>query len=91
MRKATLLITLLVLSIGLNACSPASSVTQQGLKVLAAESFLADIAQNVAGDRLTVEALVPPGVDPHEFEPAPQDIVKLAQRQALIVGLTVRA
>jgi len=35
--------------------------------VLAAETFLADIAQNVAGDRLRVESLIPPGVDPHEF------------------------
>jgi ABC-type Zn uptake system ZnuABC Zn-binding protein ZnuA len=54
--------------------------------VLAAESFLADIAQNVAGDRLTVETLVPPGVDPHEFEPAPQDIAKIAQSRMLIVN-----
>ena len=88
MRKTILLTILILLSIGLNACSPALSVTQQphGPKVLAAESFLADIAQNVAGERLTVEALVPPGVDPHEFEPAPQDIAKIAQSRMLIVN-----
>jgi ABC-type Zn uptake system ZnuABC Zn-binding protein ZnuA len=88
MRKTTLLITLLLISICLNACSPAPVATPQpqGLKVLAAESFLADIAQNVAGERLTVEALVPPGVDPHEFEPAPQDIAKIAQSRILIVN-----
>ncbi|MGC1375167.1 MAG: zinc ABC transporter substrate-binding protein [Anaerolineales bacterium] len=88
MRKTTLLITLLLISICLNACSPATVATPQpqGLKVLAAESFLADIAQNVAGERLTVEALVPPGVDPHEFEPAPQDIAKIAQSRMLIVN-----
>ena len=40
-------------------------------EVLAVETFLADIAQNVAGDRLKVEALIPIGVDPHAFEPTP--------------------
>ena len=54
--------------------------------MLAVETFLADIAQNVAGDRVKVEALAPYGVDPHEFEPAPQDMVKLAESQVIIVN-----
>ncbi|MFQ3633640.1 metal ABC transporter substrate-binding protein [Roseiflexus sp.] len=56
------------------------------LKVLAAQSFLADIAQNVAGDRLTVEALIPRGVDPHLFEPTPADVRKVADSNVLIVN-----
>ncbi len=43
-------------------------------RVLATETFLADIAQNVAGDRLQVESLIPLGMDPHAFDPAPQDV-----------------
>jgi ABC-type Zn uptake system ZnuABC Zn-binding protein ZnuA len=54
--------------------------------VLAAETFLADIAQNVAGDRLRVESLMPFGVDPHEFVPAPGDVRKAAQCRVLIVN-----
>jgi ABC-type Zn uptake system ZnuABC Zn-binding protein ZnuA len=56
------------------------------LKVLAAETFLADIAQNVAGDRLVIESLLPPGVDPHAFQPTPQDAIKIAQAQVLIIN-----
>lgn len=56
------------------------------LKVLAAQSFLADIAQNVAGDRLKVEALIPVGVDPHIFEPTPADVRKVAESNVLIVN-----
>ncbi len=56
------------------------------LKVLAAQSFLADIAQNVAGDRLTVEALIPRGIDPHIFEPTPADVRKVADSNVLIVN-----
>ena len=54
--------------------------------VLAVETFLADIAQNVAGDRLTVEALIPIGIDPHTFEPTPTDIRRVAESQVLIAN-----
>lgn len=57
-----------------------------GLKVVAAETFLADIAQNVTRERLKVEALMPVGVDPHGFEPTPQDVAKVADSQVLIVN-----
>jgi ABC-type Zn uptake system ZnuABC Zn-binding protein ZnuA len=56
------------------------------LNVLAAQSFLADIAQNVAGDRLKIEVLIPPGVDPHIFEPTPADVRKVADSDVLIVN-----
>jgi ABC-type Zn uptake system ZnuABC Zn-binding protein ZnuA len=54
--------------------------------VLAAETFLADIAQNVAGARLRVEALMPVGVDPHSYEPTPADVAKVADSSVLIVN-----
>ena len=57
-----------------------------GLKVVAAETFLADIAQNVAGDRATVQSLLPLGTDPHGFEPVPADVVKVADSNLLIVN-----
>ncbi len=53
--------------------------------VIAVESFLADIAQNVAGDRLKVASLIPPGTDPHSFEPAPADIISVTGSDLLIV------
>ncbi len=55
-------------------------------KVLAVETFLADIAQNVAGDRLTIGALIPVGVDPHSFEPTPADVRNVASSAALIIN-----
>ena len=64
----------------------APTVTQSTLKVLAVETFLADIAQNVAGNRLKVDALIPIGVDPHGFEPTPADVRQVADSQVLIVN-----
>jgi len=82
---------LLTSVIGLAACSPVetSNKNQSGMgdmKVLAAESFLADIAQNVAGDRLNVDTLIPAGMDPHAFEPVPKDVVKISECNVLIVN-----
>lgn len=55
-------------------------------KVIAMESFLADIAQNVAGDHLVVQSLIPLGLDLHAFEPTPQDLAKIEESQVLILN-----
>jgi len=72
----------------ITACSAVQpSAPIAGLpRVLAVESFLADIAQNVAGDRLTVETLLPLGVDPHAYQPTPRDVAKVADSDVLIVN-----
>jgi ABC-type Zn uptake system ZnuABC Zn-binding protein ZnuA len=89
----TLALTLALVSIlTLSACSATSTpstapATVPGTPiVLAVETFLGDIAQNVAGDRLAVGALIPIGVDPHAFEPTPTDIRKVAESQVLIAN-----
>ena len=42
----------------LTACGSASTGSDGALSVLASTSFLTDIAQNVAGDRLQVQSLL---------------------------------
>ena len=81
------LCSLAVLALLLQACqSNPSSTTAQPVRVLAVETFLADIAQNVAGDRLKIDSLLPIGVDPHAFEPTPQDVTRIADSQLLIIN-----
>ncbi len=75
----------LVSSLFISACQPATS--KSGLPiVLATETFLGDIAQNVAGSRITIGVLLPVTVDPHEYQPKPQDVTRLAQAQVLIIN-----
>ena len=64
----------------------AGASSQRALRLLASESFIADIAQNVAGDRADIDVLVPVGVDPHAFDPTPVDGVRVAQADVLIVN-----
>lgn len=54
--------------------------------VLAETSFLADIAQNVAGDRLYVSSILPIGSDPHSFEPTPQDAAAVARADVVVIN-----
>jgi ABC-type Zn uptake system ZnuABC Zn-binding protein ZnuA len=54
------------------------------LKGVATESFLADIARNITGDRVVFSSLIPAGMDPHAFEPIPADIVQVSQSDVLV-------
>ncbi|MEW5720810.1 MAG: metal ABC transporter substrate-binding protein [Chloroflexota bacterium] len=76
------------LSVAACATPPISTdaTPKTSLRVLAIETFLADIAQNVAGTRTHVDTLIPQDVDPHEFEPTPTDVRKIADSQVLIVN-----
>lgn len=80
------LISFVVACVFAAGCRPTRWQAEEPLNVLAVATFLADIAQNVAGERLTVETLIPPGVDPHGFEPTPQDAAKVAEADVLIVN-----
>jgi len=55
-------------------------------KVLAVESFLADITKNISGNRLEIDTLIPLGLDPHSFEPSPGDVAKIAENDILITN-----
>lgn len=75
-----LLVSLLV------SCQSAVPQTSGLPRVLAVESFLADISQNVAGTRLAVESLIPLNADPHAYQPSPQDAVKISDADVLIIN-----
>lgn len=70
----------------LTACGSAPQSSDDALRVLTSTTFLADIAQNVAGDRLKVESLLPFGADPHAYQAAPSDVAKIAESDLLILN-----
>jgi zinc transport system substrate-binding protein len=52
--------------------------------VVASVYPLYEFARAVAGDRAEVVALVPPGVEPHDWEPAPQDVVRIHKAKLFV-------
>lgn len=89
-RRGSLLLVaaaLLALSAVLAGCGTSDVAEDSGsLDVVASVSFLADIAQNVAGDRFDVRSLVPIETDPHSFEPTPSDLRDVVTADLLIVN-----
>lgn len=72
----------------LSACggNPDSRSGETAPVVLASATFLADIARNIAGERVRVESLLPVGADPHSYQPTPQDVTKIALSKLLIIN-----
>jgi ABC-type Zn uptake system ZnuABC Zn-binding protein ZnuA len=61
-------------------------VTLPSTQVMAVETFLADISRHVAGDRLKVNVLLQPDVDPHSYQPTPRDVTRIAESTILIIN-----
>jgi ABC-type Zn uptake system ZnuABC Zn-binding protein ZnuA len=57
---------LLALAFALGACGTS-------LRILCTTTIVGDVVRAVAGPEALITALVPPGVDPHAFQPAPGD------------------
>ena len=64
--------------------NPSQEKTQNKKRILTTFTVLADIAQNVAGDKAIVESLTKPGSEIHGYEPTPSDLTK-AQKADLIL------
>lgn len=82
----TIIVTLTLAALFVTGCGSASQGSHNAVRVLASTSFLADIAQNVAGDRLTVDSLLPIGADPHAYQAAPSDVAKISESKLLIIN-----
>src|SRR4029077_20511049 len=63
---------LLLLLLGAVAARGARAL--QPLKVASLSTVTTEIAQKVGGDRVAVLGLVKPGIDPHDYEPTPDDL-----------------
>ena len=56
------------------------------IRVSSFSTILTEIAQQVGGDRVAVTAHVKPGVDPHEFEPTPEDLKTVGESQLILLS-----
>ncbi|MCY4090432.1 MAG: metal ABC transporter substrate-binding protein [Caldilineaceae bacterium] len=66
--------------------STAAEPGEERLRVVASISPVRNIVYNIGGDRIELDGIMPPGVDPHTFEPRPSDAVKLSQADLIFVN-----
>ncbi len=82
---------ILALLLALTGCSLGTADDGRPV-VLTTFTVLADIAQNVAGDRLNVESLTKPGAEVHGYEPTPADMRRAAKAELIVNnGLNLEA
>ena len=87
--RFVLLTVALVLVLASAVIFPTGRPTQaQGkpLNVIATTTIIQDVAQNVAGDKFSVNFLVPTDGDVHAFEPKPDDVKKIANADLILVN-----
>jgi len=66
----------------LSACSGVAETDiprSDRLSVIATTSILGDVVGSVAGEAINLRVLLPPGADPHSYEPTPQEVAAVAQ------------
>lgn len=82
-----LMVILSAIAFVLSACGGQPTSREASDRViLTSTTFLADMARNVAGDRVTVESLLAPGADPHEYQAVPSDVQKIAESMVVIIN-----
>jgi zinc/manganese transport system substrate-binding protein len=84
MKRNILLVALLLV------VTPVVTPTHAEINVITTDTTLADIARRVGGDKVRVESLSRGTDDPHQVEPRPSMIVKLARAQVFArIGMDI--
>lgn len=66
--------------------SDAGGASVDGPTIVATHSILGDLVSNVVDGKANVEVLMPPGTDPHEFEPSAAQIAQLQEADLVVAN-----
>lgn len=81
-------LTLVVAGCGDSAASGGSDASSEGeqLSIMATTSILGDVTTQVVGDAAEVTTLMPPGSDPHSFEPSAQQVAQMQEADLVVAN-----
>lgn len=87
------MLAVLVLVAGvMGACGNDAERGGGGPLIVVTTSVLGDVVSTLAGDEVTVEVLMPPGTDPHDYEPSARTAARLRHAELVVsngLGLEV--
>lgn len=97
-KKIISLLVITIFALLLQGCAAGSAqasdldFTRRQIRVVATTGMIADIVQNVGGDRVAVTALMGPGVDPHLYKASEGDLHLLEKADVIFYnGLHLEA
>ena len=79
MRISVVIICIVCCVLSLVGCKKAEVKPAAGLQVVTTLFPLYDFARTIAGDKAQVTMLLPPGVEPHTFEPKPEEMIRIGR------------
>ena len=56
------------------------------LRVVVTTSFIADVVENIAGDKVDITILLASGQNPHSYHPAPMDLVAISEADLILAN-----
>ena len=86
-RRVAIALALTALALTTSGCRQSNRQNQSDSgkpEVLTTFTVLADLARNVAGDRLKVQSIVKPGSEIHGYQPTPSDIERASQADLIV-------
>ncbi|MEK4234436.1 MULTISPECIES: metal ABC transporter substrate-binding protein [Paenibacillus] len=80
MKKTIKMLSLTMFILLFTACSNVSEgeADNDKLKIVATYSIIADMTENIVGEKAEVYSMVPIGTDPHMYDPLPKDTSKVS-------------
>ena len=89
-KKAFLLKLLFLIVLLVSACgTPAdgNQTLEEGkTRVVVTTTFIGDVANNIAGDKVDIFVLLTAGQNPHSYQPAPMDMVAVSEADLILVN-----
>ncbi len=84
MRSIIVLITIGIFLVSFTGCVQPPQQNSGKIKMVTTFYPLYEFSQRIGGDRVEVSILVPAGVEPHEWEPGPRDIIKIQSARIFV-------
>ena len=85
-RKPSLIIALLSVIFFVGCSTPQVEISGSPIKVAATTTIVGDVVSEIGGDFIDLEILLPAGSDPHSFQPAPKDLVTVAEAKLVFAN-----
>ena len=83
----SILTSLAAISLVLTACGgEEASVAEGSSLVVVTTNILGDVVEELVGDQLAVETIMPPGADPHVFQASAKQVDQMTKADVLVVN-----